>query len=88
MSDILKKVMDQLEACIAPSYDDLEEALAVALQERNAFESMTRDMADWMQKCVVAHLKNDASGVKSVLDEFIAKHVKVVQAGEQSGSMH
>ncbi|NDP58030.1 MAG: hypothetical protein GZ090_01555 [Oxalobacteraceae bacterium] len=70
-----------------PSYDELEQALEAALEQRRVLESIARDMGNILSQCVAAHLKNDAAGVKSVLEAF-AKHVRVVDHTNQSGSMH
>lgn len=92
---ILKTLKAQLSNGIPSTFDQLAEALAVALeelavvrQERNQFEAITRDMGGWLSECVVAHLKKDAAGVKAVLDAFVAKNVKVVDHTNPSGSMH
>lgn len=85
---ILKTLETQMGAGIAPTFEQMEEALAVALKERNQFESMTREMAGWMSKIVFAHRKEDAIGVKAVLDAFVKERVKIVDHTNQSGSVH
>lgn len=85
---ILKTLEAQMSTGIPPTVDQLEEALAVALEERNQFEAILRDVVGEMSKIVVAHWKNDAAGVEALLDAFIAKNVKVIECTNQSGSMH
>lgn len=84
----VKKVISMLSAGKEPTLDDMGEALAAALENRDYFEAVTCDLSAWMALCIVPHLRNDAAGVKSVLDDFIAKKVKVVHHTNQNGSTH
>jgi hypothetical protein len=74
----LQKVTAALDKGEEPNIEDLGQALMEAIKERDACQQMLKDMAGWMSKLVVAHMKKDAITIKQILDDFMAKHVTVV----------
>lgn len=61
-----------------PSINDLGNALAEAIKDRDFYQSTLSGMAGWMSRLVAAHLKKDDRAMANTFNEFIAKHVKVV----------
>lgn len=92
MSNWKIRMESLLAAGQKPSYDELEESLLGALEERKALvatvearESAIDDMAMWLAKIVTAHIKDDVSGMTDVVREFVQCRVtvKVVPAEQE-----
>lgn len=81
-----KKVAEMLAAGQEPSVDDLGQALASTMKERDMYQGMTADIAEWMSKLVLAHMKNDTDSLKATMDAFMKKHVQVMP--KSHGQVH
>lgn len=91
MSDWKIRMESLMAAGIKPSYDELEEALLGALEERKALVITTEeqasaidDMAQWLGKIADAFVRNDANRMAEVVHQFVQKRVivKVIPAKE------
>lgn len=58
-----------------PSYEELENALLQALEERKFFSESTSDMTAWLAKLVAAHVAGDSEKVTVTLNQFIQRRV-------------
>ncbi len=76
-----------LEAGQQPTYEQLEAALSGALTERKAMEETVCDMAKWLSKLTVAHLRG-GTGIPVLMDEFMATRVQVKVAAPESNTAH
>lgn len=100
MSDWKTKMDGILSAGRAPTSDELEEALAGALAERNALARdlakaladnracvrVVTDMADWLGKMSAAFIRGDADKMAQTMKEFVEQRVK--PALQQKGAVH
>lgn len=76
MNDWKKLMAARLSAGVAPTYAELEEALAGALAERNAMQTQVDEFADWLKRLATAHILKKPDAVANILDFFVAAHVK------------
>ncbi|MFZ6748545.1 hypothetical protein [Undibacterium sp. Ren11W] len=79
MNSPLQKIESMLSTGQAPTYGDLENALAQALQERATYQTTTQDMTNWLSSLVTAHLCKDMQAIHDILACFIDKKVKIVR---------
>lgn len=79
MKTPLQVIAERLEAKQQPTYDEVEAGLHQALSENSALMKTAEEMGSWMSRLVYAHISLDDKVVKSTLDEFMAKRVKVVR---------
>lgn len=86
--EALTNVKNLLEAGQKPSYEDLEAGLVQAIEDRNHFEKVLREISRWMAAIVSLHMAKDAIAVKQALDSFVDEHVTVTGRSNQNGSVH
>lgn len=87
MSDALNVVLKIVKAGQVPSGDQVGEALVQLIGERDAARKGMCEMAELLGQILIAHIRQDAPGLKAILDDFVAKRVQVIVAGK-SGSVH
>lgn len=82
----MKHWTDELAALVAagktPTYEQLNSALDGAAQECSDLHGMVKDMAAWLSRLTVAHLKGDGK-LPEVMQEFIDARVQIKFAGEE-----
>lgn len=72
-----KKLEAILDAGQQPTYRELEEAVADALEEKRMFGKFTGDLMGWIGKLVTAHLQHDTMEVAVTLDALINERLKL-----------
>ncbi len=72
--ELIEQLLDQGKE---PTNVQLGAALTQSINELNTANAIISDMAQWMGKIVALHIEKDAVALKSTLDEFVAKKVKV-----------
>jgi hypothetical protein len=73
--ELIEKLLDQGKE---PTNVQLGAALTQSINELNTANAIINDMAQWMGKIVALHVGKDAVALKSTLDEFVEKKVKIV----------
>lgn len=82
MSDWKQRMAAQLSAGVKPSYEDLEEALQGALEERAAFKKGMEDMASWLGMIAAAFIKGDVAKLADTVAAFVQQRVKTCMPGK------
>lgn len=83
MNSPLQKIQAMLGTGQAPTYSDLQDALAQALTERNGYKKTSDDMTNWLSSLVTAHLCKDAFAVQDIHNCFIEKNVTIVPPNKE-----
>lgn len=92
MNDWKQKMVTLLESGQQPSKDDLEEALAGSIAERNdlatklkvaatqnvLYEAAVADLSGWLGKLSGAFLRGDADKLAETMNDFVNQRVKAV----------
>jgi hypothetical protein len=84
MTEQEKNIALMLASGIEPSAEELGQALASVMEERDMFEAMTKDMGKVLSELIFAHLYRDAAGLFDVLNDFIKNHVKIAKKSDES----
>jgi hypothetical protein len=71
----IEHVQNLLDAGIDPSVDELGEALAVSLRQKQFLITTLGDYVKWMSLLLEAKINHDTSKIDAVLEQFIAKHL-------------
>jgi hypothetical protein len=82
----MQHLSEIVDAGHEPDCQILQEALAQLLQERKALIGSIENMAGWLARIAAAHIHKDVHLLKSTLDEFVQKKVKVVT--KQAPNLH
>lgn len=88
MSNWMNKLHDRLISGQKPTYEELEEALAGALQERAAYKDSMEELCEWLGKISVAFLNGDASQLAAVVHEFVDTHLSKAFKSAASSLKH
>jgi len=88
MSNWMNKLHDRLISGQKPTYEELEEALAGALQERAAYKNSVEELSEWLGKISVAFLKGDVRQLVDVVSEFVDTHLSKAFKSSASSMKH
>lgn len=67
---------------------DREAIMRMLITDRDSIEGIIKSMAAEFSKIIVAHKLKDAEAVKSLLDDFCARHVIVKDERTPAGAVH
>ena len=75
MNNWKERMAAQLSAGVKPSYEELEEALQGALEERAMFKAAMEGMAGWLARIAAAFIQGDAGKLADTVAAFVRQRV-------------